>query len=276
MATPIQRIATAKLARRIAMATLGGLLFRASPVQAFTTFSGIDPNGQPCVNLLPNIPNSEAANNNFLAELSGVGTETFESLGIGQTVPLNLVFPGAGTATLEGANAEIQSTPLGSTTGSGRYGVSVTHYLEVKGGSIFTIVFSQSVAAFGFFGVDIGDFSGSLNVTFNNPAIGLQSIPLAPMNKADGSVLFYGIIAEPDEEFSSVAFQTQGAADMFAFDDMTIGTRSQVIDNNHAVGTPRLLNVEINGNHAVPGPFGILGLSAGYGWCRRLRKRSST
>ena len=246
--------------RRITLTLLGALLFGVAPSQAYTIFSGVDSNGNPMRNLLPNIPNSTAASNAFLADLQGVGTETFESMQDDQAVPLILVFPGAGSATLDGANAMIRSTRAGSTTGSGRYGVSPSHYLEVRGSSIFTIKFSQPVAAFGFFGVDIGDFSGILDVTFNTSAIGLLSIPLAPMIGADGSVIFYGIIGEPGEEFTSVAFHTQGAADMFAFDNMTIGSRSQVIQNNPA----------------APGPLGVLGLGSSYLWWRRLRKRTRT
>ena len=261
--------------RRITLTFFGVLLFGALPTQAYTIFSGIDPNGNPLLNLLPNIPNSTAAKNNFLEQLQGVGTETFESMVDGQAVPLDLVFPGAGTATLVGANAMIKSTPEGSTSGSGRYGTSPSHYLEVDGGIDFNIEFSQSVAAFGFFGVDIGDFSGTLNVNFNNPAIGLLSIPLAPINRADGSALFYGIIGDPGEEFSSVIFYTHGAADIFAFDDMTIGSPSQVIQNNPVVGVPSSRTVDFLSDDAtVPGPLGVLGLGAGYGWCRRLRKRT--
>jgi hypothetical protein len=227
------------------------------PSQAFSVFSGIDPNGNANVNLLPNIPNSIAAQKFFLGNLEGVGTETFESIPVDQVVPLSLVFPGAGTATLLGANGSIQSTPAGTTSGSGRYGVSPTQYFEVDGGSNFKIEFSQAIAAFGFFGIDIGDFGGTLKVTYDNPAIGLQTIPLAPFDKADGSVIFYGIIGQPGEEFSAVTFHTQGSGDMFAFDNMTIGTRGQVIEPQPA----------------TPGPLGILGLGTAFSWSRRLRRR---
>ena len=263
--------------RTIRWALSGILLLGAGPTQAFTIFSGIDPNGNPMRNLLPNIPNSTAARNDFLAQLQGVGTETFESMIDGQDVPLNLVFPGAGTATLAGANSTIHSTPEGSTSGSGRYGISPSHYLEVDGGVDFNIEFSQPIAAFGFYGVDIGDFSGTLNVNFSNPAIGLQSIPLAPINRADGSALFYGIIGDAGEEFSSVIFYTHGAADIFAFDDMTIGSRSQVIQSNDNVVVPKPNSRSsdfLSDEETVPGPLGVLGLGIGYGWCLRLRKRT--
>ena len=98
---------------------------------------------------------------------------------------------------------------------------------------------------------------------------------MAPINRADGSALFYGIIGDPGEEFSSVIFYTHGAADIFAFDDMTIGSPSQVIQNNPVVGVPSSRTVDFLSDDAtVPGPLGVLGLGAGYGWCRRLRKRT--
>ena len=226
------------------------------PSHAYKVYTGIDPNGDPNVNLLPNIPISTAAQNAFLAELQGVGTETFESIPDGQPVPLNLVFPDAGSAILIGADGSVQSTPKGMTTGSGRYGITPTQYLAVNGGSNFRIEFSDPIAAFGFFGIDIGDFGGSLKVTYDNPGIGLQEIPLAPMNQADGSVLFYGIISATGEEFSSVTFHTEGSADMFAFDNMTIGSARQVI----------------HPHPAVPGPLGILGLGAAFRWSRKIRR----
>jgi hypothetical protein len=121
-----------------------GLLTTTQPSKAFSIYTAFDPNGNPSVNLLPNIPNSKAAETSFLSSLVGTGTETFESFTPGTGADLALVFPGAGTATLKGTGT-IQSAPAGSTNGFGRYGVSPTNYWEVNAGSTgsFSIDFSN-------------------------------------------------------------------------------------------------------------------------------------
>jgi len=234
-----------------------GLLTITQPSKAYNIYTAFDPNGNPSVNLLPNIPNSKVAENSFLSSLVGTGTETFESFTPGTGADLALVFPGAGTATLKGTGT-IQSAPAGSTNGFGRYGVSPTNYWEVNAGSTgsFSIDFSNPVAAFGFYGIDIGDFAGTLSLTFDNGSVLTQGIPTAPQAQADGSVLYWGIITTPAEgEFTKVSFDTTiGTGDVFAFDNMTIGSREQV-------------------NQGVPGPLPILGVGMAFGYSRNLRKR---
>lgn len=250
---------TAKGVVALGAATLG-LAATALPSNAFSIFTAFDPNGDASVNLLTTtgIPNSQAAEAAFLAQLVGTGTETFESFAAGTGGPLAITFPGAGTATLSGSG-DIQSVPAGQTNGAGRYGVSATNYWEVVAGSSgsFEIDFSDPIAAFGFYGIDIGDFAGTLSLVFDNGNIATQSVPTAPQNLADGSVLYWGIITDPsDGEISSISFQTTtGTGDIFAFDNFTIGSRQQVVPNS------------------VPGPLPLLGAGAAFGWSRRLRRR---
>ncbi|MFM7549470.1 MAG: PEP-CTERM sorting domain-containing protein [Cyanobacteriota bacterium] len=235
-----------------------GLAATALPSNALQIFTDFDPNGDASVNLLTTtgIPNSSAAETAFLTQLVGTGTETFESFANGTSGPLAIMFPGAGTATLSGSGV-INSVPAGQTNGSGRYGVSPTNYWEVVAGSSgsFNINFSDPIAAFGFYGIDIGDFQGTLSLVFDNGNIATQAIPTAPINQADGSVLYWGIITDPSEgDISSISFQTTiGSGDVFAFDNFTIGSREQVAD--------------------VPGPLPLLGAGAAFGWSRRLRRR---
>jgi MYXO-CTERM domain-containing protein len=137
--------------------------------------------------------------------------------------------------------------------------VSATNFWEVVAGQAgsFDISFSDPIAAFGFYGIDIGDFLGTLSLKFDNGNIATQSITSAPSAQADGSVLFWGIITDPsDGEISSISFETtQGTGDVFAFDNMTIGSREQV--KTHST---------------VPGPLPLLGAGAAFGWSRRLRR----
>lgn len=253
-----------KLAAKAAILPGAGylaLFIQAAPASALNIFTNFDPNGDPSVNLLTTtgIPNSTAAESAFIANLMGVGTETFEAIAPGTLQPLSIVFPGAGTATLSGGSGVVSSTTAGTTNGFGRYGVSPTNYWEVVAGSAgdFSIDFSDPVAAFGFYGIDIGDFAGTLSLVFDNGTISTQAIPTAPQNLADGSVLYWGIITDPSEgEFSRIIFQTTtGSGDVFAFDNFTIGSREQVVPNT------------------VPGPLPMLGVGAAFGWSRRIRRR---
>ncbi|WP_143437473.1 hypothetical protein [Hydrocoleum sp. CS-953] len=118
---------------------------------------------------LPSTPNATAAEAEFLARLSGTGTEDFESFSPGSVSSLELTFPGSMgssiTASLSNpSGSSIGVTNLGSgTNGFGRYPISGDHYLDVDGAN-FAISFDSDIAAFGFYGIDIGDFGGALSL----------------------------------------------------------------------------------------------------------------
>lgn len=202
---------------------LSGALFLASSLwSAPVTFFGSDAGlgeGTP----LAAFPNSLAQENAFKSFLFGVGTETFESFTAGTGGPLLLTFPGAGSATLTGGGA-IASVPAGSTNGYGRYGVSPTNFWETFDRG-FSITFSKAVAAFGFYGVDIGDFTGDLIIELDN---GFKTA-LKTSGSPGGSVLFWGII-DKDSPFTTVFFSnTAAGSDVFGFDNMTIGSPAQIV-----------------------------------------------
>jgi hypothetical protein len=175
---------------------------------------------------LPSHPNADIARNNFVGSLIGVGTETFESYLDGTGTPLNIVFPGAGTATLNG-NGNVAVVPSGATNGVGRYAISGTNYWESS--DVFSITFSAPVAAFGFYGVDIGDYGGQLTLTLALEGGGTTTITVPnTINGAGGGVLYYGYI-DTDNLFTGVTFgDTAPGVDYFGFDDMTIGSVEQV------------------------------------------------
>lgn len=206
---------------------------------AFTTFFGEDLNNS-SNSVLTLLTNSNAAETNFLNNLLGVGTETFESLS--GAAPQSLVFPGAGTATLTGGSGSVVT--LGSSNvsnGSGRYGITrdggTEGYWQVDagGGGNFVINFSQPIAAFGFYGIDIGDFGGTLQLSLTGGSNTVLNVPNTQGNNAssDGSVFFYGFVnPDPSQLVSSISFQTStGNGDVFAFDDMTIGSIQQINPN---------------------------------------------
>lgn len=219
------------------------------PAQAFTIFFGEDTGANVGANP---IPNSIAAEASFLSNLTGTGTETFEGFANGATAS-NINFPGVGTATITSSTGTVVT---GANT-AGRFPVlGSNNYYEVGNGT-FTINFANPVAAFGFYGTDIGDFNGQVTLALNN---GLSSVLTVPntLNAPNGSALYFGLIAQnAGETFTQVTFgNTNVGTDFFGFDNLTVGTLSQV--------TPAT---------AVPEPFTIIGTLIGGTAALRMRKK---
>jgi hypothetical protein len=178
-------------------------------------------------------PNATAAEAEFLSRLSGVGTEDFESFAADTTAPLAVDFGIAGNATIYG-NGSVRDVPTG-TNGFGRYPTSGDRYWESA--NVFYIEFSQPIAAFGFYATDIGDFSGQVVVELTNGGNRTYTMPNT-VDGLGGSVLFYGIIEDdPALQFTKVSFgNTAAGADVFGFDDFTIGTLEQLAPAPTPVG----------------------------------------
>lgn len=209
----------------------------AGSANAYVTYSGVDVNGNNT--RLAATPLSAAADSSFRAMLSGVGTETFETQAVGAPAPLLLNFGAAGTATLTGGGGRVTATDASSIS-VGRYSVpGGSNYWDVtaSASNSFQINFSQEIAAFGFYGIDIGDFQGTVQLELVDGAdrvIASLNVPSAPQALANGSVLYFGLIASNSSElFRSVRFNTIGGGgtvtDVFGFDSMTIGTQAQVV-----------------------------------------------
>lgn len=203
-----------------------------STASAYSIYFGEDVNNSEATPLAA-FPNANAAEAAFQSNLFGAGTENFESFSSGTGNPLALVFPGAGTATLSGGGGAVASVTAGNTNGFGRYATSGTNFWEVDAGTSgdFTVGFSAPVAAFGFYGVDIGDFGGQLQLQLNDPGNTLLTVnnTIGSSGSTGGSVFFYGlIVSNANEQFTNVQFQTStGQGDVFAFDDMTVGSLQQ-------------------------------------------------
>jgi hypothetical protein len=179
-----------------------------------------------------------AARASFLAGLSGVSSEGFESFAIGNSAPINLSFTGSGgalAAELTGAG-QITTIPDDPDTGVGRFNTTTggSRWWDVSGD--FTITFGTAVSAFGFYGTDIGDFNGQITIKLFkqigdvNPA---ESLTVDnTKNGADASLLFWGFIDGANSYKKVVFGNTNAGNDGFGFDDMVIGDIGQVCGAN--------------------------------------------
>jgi hypothetical protein len=89
------------------------------------------------------------------------------------------------------------------------------------------------VAAFGFYGSDLGDFEGGLSLLLTPSGGGADVAVNVPntVGAASGSVLFFGFY-DMATSYSKVTFQTLGSTsttDKFGFDDFIVADRGQII-----------------------------------------------
>jgi hypothetical protein len=206
---------------------LGGMLAAsAAPADAASIFFGEDVNststGQNEDAVRIGHPNADAAQAAFLAQLTGVGTETFE----GATGSLTQLTFGADTATLSPA-LSVLDVPSG--TFNGVFPISGNRTLLQNAGSAqtFSVTFSTPQAAFGFYATDV-EVPGNMLLRFTLAAGGTidHAVPTQAgtggVNNT-GSVIYFGLI-DTAKPFVSVAFiRALNSVDGFGFDDMTIG-----------------------------------------------------
>ncbi len=205
----------------VLLSIFGVLAFASSAFAIPVTFFGEDL-GLGESTALASWANAEAAETAFLSNLQGVGTETFESYSDGTGTPLAVSFGAAGTATLNGSGAV---KTLTSGTWAGRYPISGVNYWET--GQNFSITFSEAIAAFGFYGIDIGDFNGQVLLQLANGGTTELNIGNST-GILGGSVLYYGFY-DLEQSYTGITFaNTAPGVDYFGFDDFTIGTLEQV------------------------------------------------
>lgn len=206
-----------------AILPLGAMLAAMAAAAAPVTFFGEDTNTLGDPNQLASHPNADGARASFFANLAGVGTETFETLATGTSSP-SVAFPGAGTATLSGGFIS------SGNDGSGRYPISGSQYYYA-GTSNFTIAFSDPVSAFGFYGLDIGDFNGHLTLTLANGSSTTLTVPnqVSSSGQISGSILYFGFY-DTANSFTAVSFgNDSGGNDVFGFDDFSVGSLKQIV-----------------------------------------------
>lgn len=195
-----------------------------------------------------------AAQSSFLSNLTGVGTEDFEGLGVGAGSPLDILFAGSVgniTATMTGAGSVVDS----SSTGRFNTSAGGSQWWDISGS--FSINFDTAISAFGFYGTDIGDFNGQITVELldiNNVVTNL--VINNTINGINAANLFWGFI-DVNNAYTRISFgNTAAGSDVFGFDDFIIGDRQQVT----IPSVPE------------PGMLALFGLAVGGLLCRRKLK----
>lgn len=196
--------------------------------------------------------NAATARASFLSGLMGVGNENFEGIAGGTSIAspgIGISFPGSGgsiTATLSaggdrpGGICGLGTVIVGNIgCGFGRFATSGNNYLH-SSSSAMTIALSSAIAAFGFFGTDIGDFDGEITLTLTGGATVNLTVPTTQGTAAEGNLVFWGFI-DPVDTYTGITFGNTGAGeDVFGFDDMVIGDRQQVTPAPEPASLPLL------------------------------------
>jgi hypothetical protein len=150
-----------------------------------------------------------------------------------------------------------------------RYPHSGTQLLTLDTQS-FTVTFSNpsGIAAFGFYATDIGDFGAHLTLTLTDLSNVTKTLTLTNSTSLDGSLsgsnLYFGFF-DTGDTYKQIVFNSDSAslgADVFGFDDMSVGSLEQVTPS--ATPLPAALPLFASG----AGVFGFLG------W-RRKRRQSA-
>ncbi|WP_270937465.1 PEP-CTERM sorting domain-containing protein [Falsiroseomonas oryzae] len=206
-------------------------------------------------------PNSEAVRAAFLTDIGTSGTETFESVAVGATVPLALSFPAVGTGTLTGdGTVEDTVDPLVA-----RFPISGTRYVTTGG---FSIAFAQPISAFGFFATDLGEFETlGIELSLTGPGGTItRTIDGLLDGLANGSALFFGVQGTVETWTSVTLTLLSGREDLFGLDDVIIAA-ARSTDPGPGPGPNPV---------PEPGTLGLLGLGlAGLAAARRPGQRRS-
>jgi hypothetical protein len=232
----------------------------AQPAQALSLFAGYDenPTGDTVLPIASRV-NSTAAFNQYLSNLTGVTTESFETTAVG--TPINDLAPmlsgvtsdfvytadAAGTTSV-GTGATVSVQKANATTGmtnSGTFPTDGKQGISINSSNFFKIKFGSPLAAFSFWGTDLGDNKNALTVILRKAGVqvGSQPIDYLGANAGASSVFFFGAIAQNmAEQFDEVQLLSSiTGSDAIGIDQLTVGTLDQVTATSKPVPTPALL-----------------------------------
>ena len=261
----------------------------ASEANALSIFEGYDANP---VNqtVLPESDrtNTSAAFLNFLQAIDNgsVTTESFESLPTSQAIDglsLNISGVSANFSYLKpdnssatgGGTTKVQLANSSGMTNSGTYPTDGEKGISINSSNQFSIDFSAPLAAFGFWGTDLGDKNNQLTVELlrDGTSVGNQLIDFLGADAGDSSVFFFGGLADtPAEQFNQVRLLSSAKSDAIGLDQLTIATPEQVAQAIIA-STSSATNPVGSDAAAVPTPALLPGL-LGFGLSLSRKRRS--
>ncbi len=230
------------------------------------TFTGYDENQNPFISgsatqqqplTIAQSPNSQAAFNNFSAKLNGatVTTESFETTSVGTAINglvktisgTNATFQyttkasrvggvggaeGSGTTAVTGSTAAVQQKDSNGLTNSGTYPTDGSRGISINSANDFSISFANTIAAFSYFGTDLGDNNNQLTMKFYNGTTLLNSSLIVPgVNSFNSSKYFFGYIADnPTLYFNKVVFSNSinSNGDAIGIDQLKIASAGQL------------------------------------------------
>ncbi len=257
-----------KSPKLIVCATLLGLpvaIGFAAPAQALSLYTGYDENPAAVTvgtagTVLPlaNRVNSTVAFNQYLSNLTGVITESFETTAKGTSIndlaPMlsgvasDFIYTTDSAGTISAGTTDAVSVQkANATTGmtnAGTFPTNGTQGISINSDNFFKIKFGSPLAAFSFWGTDLGDNSNTLTVILRKAGVevGRQPIDYLSANAGNSSVFFFGAIAQNSRElFDEVQLLSSKANDAIGIDQLTVGTAAQVTQSSNAVPTPALL-----------------------------------
>ena len=188
----------------------------------------------------------------------------------------------------------------------GRYSVlpeTTTNFYEgrvVPGGTTFSLSFDQAVAGFSFFGMDLGDFGGTVSVELldaTGGVLGAFSLNDKLTGQLQGGALFWGVTSDAeatdfrgvrftgalsDAASAACALAPAGASctDVFAFDRFTVATRGQLASSSgttssgtSSTGSTGSTGSSGGGGGTVPEPLSLLLALGALGGAAVARRR---
>eukprot|EP00968_Pinguiococcus_pyrenoidosus_P007267 scaffold482_cov247-Pinguiococcus_pyrenoidosus.AAC.16 len=181
-------------------------------------------------------PKSDAARDKFFSFLidSDIATRNLDDLTStvfpfpsGTPPPITLTYPdGKG----DFFNATIEGAYVLNETRNGQYSISEHNYLRSPSNT-WTIEFDCPVVGFGFYGIDVGDVDGQLNVTleFEMPdGDGDLTVKVNHTMDQSGNVFYLAFLDEMNP-VTKVTFRNVGRkADDFVYDDFTVAKPDNV------------------------------------------------
>lgn len=283
-----------------------------SPLTAF--MSGLGESVAPTDADLAALITKETAFKNLLK--SGLLSEGFENIPAGALPSSSLLLNGVNVGFAgDGSVRVVNSAPGGCSVDpdtlvetcipgasqGGRYSIlpeTTSHFYEgrvVPGGTSFSLSFDQAVAGFSFFGMDLGDFGGTVDVDLLDATGGVvQTFHLNSylQGTLQGGALFFGVTSDASaSDFFGVRFtgalndtasqacalspNSASCTDVFAFDRFTVATRADLAGSSptSSSGSTSGTTSSGGGGGTVPEPLSLLLALGALGGAAVARRR---